>query len=59
MVHHTDSSVIDTVVQLLSGAGFAHMAEAVRILHDDAMKIERSHVPGARSRGGPRAKRRT
>ncbi|MFZ5558391.1 MAG: IS256 family transposase [Pseudomonadota bacterium] len=47
MAHHTDSSVIDTVVQLLSESGFAHMAEAVRILLNEAMKIERSHVLGA------------
>lgn len=47
MAHHTDSSVIDTVVQLLSESGFAYMAEAVRILLNEAMKIERSHVLGA------------
>jgi transposase-like protein len=47
MAHHPESSVIDTVVQLLSESGFAHMAEAVRILLNEAMKIERSHVLGA------------
>ncbi|MGB9606797.1 MAG: transposase, partial [Bryobacteraceae bacterium] len=47
MARHADSGVIDTRVQLRSESGFAHRAEAVRILIYQAMKIGRSHVLGA------------
>lgn len=44
MAHPADSSVIDTVVQLLTENGLPHMAEAVRLLLNEAMRIERSQV---------------
>ncbi len=45
MALHGDSSVVETVVQLLSQAdGLSHMAEVVRILLNEAMKIERAQA---------------
>ena len=44
MAHQPDSSVIETVVQLLCESGLSQMAEAVRIMLNEAMKIERSQV---------------
>jgi putative transposase len=40
----TESNVVETVVQLLCESGLAQMAEAVRIILNEAMKIERSQV---------------
>jgi putative transposase len=40
-----DSNVIETVVQLLSQHdGLSHMAEVVRILLKEAMKVERAQA---------------
>jgi len=47
MAHQTDSTVVETVVQLLSENGFEGMAEAVRILLNEAMKVERAEALGA------------
>ena len=47
MAHQLDSNVIETVVQLLCESGLSQMAEAVRIMLNEAMKIERSQVLGA------------
>lgn len=47
MAHQPECSVVDTVVQLLCESGLSHMAEAIRILLNEAMRIERSQVLGA------------
>jgi putative transposase len=44
MAHQADSSVIETVVQLLSESGLSHMAEAMCLMLNEAMRIERSQV---------------
>lgn len=44
MAHQAESTVVDTVVQLLCESGLSHMADAVRILLNEAMKIERSRA---------------
>jgi transposase-like protein len=44
MAHQPDSNVIETVVQLLCESGLSQMAEAVRIMLNEAMRIERSQV---------------
>jgi len=47
MAHQADSNVIDTVVQLLIENGLPDMAEALRLLLNEAMRIERSQVLAA------------
>ncbi len=47
MTHQPESNVVDTVVQLLCESGLSHMAEAIRILLNEAMRIERSRALGA------------
>lgn len=47
VAHQPDSNVIETVVQLLCESGLSQMAEAVRIMLNEAMKIERSQALGA------------
>jgi putative transposase len=47
MAHQPDSTVVEAVVQLLCENGLESMAEAVRILLNEAMKAERSHALGA------------
>ena len=44
MAHQPDSNVIETVVQLLCESGLSQMSEAVRIMLNEAMRIERSQV---------------
>ena len=44
MAHQPDSNVVETVVQLLCESGLSQMAEAVRIMLNEAMKIERSQA---------------
>ncbi len=44
MAHQPESSVVETVVQLLCESGLSQMAEAVRIMLNEAMRIERSRV---------------
>jgi putative transposase len=44
MTHQADSNVIETVVQLLCENGLSHMAEAMRLMLNEAMRIERSHA---------------
>jgi len=44
VAHQPESSVVDTVVQLLCESGLSQMAEAVRIMLNEAMRIERSRV---------------
>lgn len=47
MAHQPDSTVVETVVQLLCESGLSQMAEAVRIMLNEAMRIERAQVIGA------------
>jgi putative transposase len=47
VAHQPDSTVVETVVQLLCESGLSQMAEAVRIMLNEAMRIERSQVIGA------------
>ena len=42
MAHQIESNVVETVVQLLSESGLSQMAEAIRIMLNEAMRIERS-----------------
>jgi putative transposase len=42
MTHQSESNVVETVVQLLCESGLSQMAEAVRIMLNEAMRIERS-----------------
>jgi putative transposase len=44
MAHQADHNVIETVVQLLCENGLPHMADAMRLLLNEAMRIERSQV---------------
>ena len=44
MTHQADSSVIETVVQLLCENGLSHLADAMRLMLNEAMRIERSQV---------------
>ena len=47
MTHHEDSSVLNSIVELLAENGFDGMAQAMQILLNEAMKLERSAVLGA------------
>lgn len=47
MAHQPDSTVVESVVQLLCENGLESMAEAVRILLNEAMKVERAQALGA------------
>jgi putative transposase len=44
MAHQADFSVIETVVQLLCENGLSHMADAMRLMLNEAMRIERSQT---------------
>jgi len=44
MAHQSESNVVDTVVQLLCESGLSQMAEAVRIMLNEAMRLERIQV---------------
>jgi putative transposase len=44
VTHQPDNTVIETVVQLLSENGMERMAEVVRIILNEAMRIERSQA---------------
>lgn len=44
MTHQPESNVVETVVQLLCESGLSQMAEAVRIMLNEAMRLERSQV---------------
>lgn len=44
MAHQADSSVIEAVVQLLCENGLSHMADAMRLMLNEAMGIERSQA---------------
>ena len=47
MTHEDQSTAFDELLQLLSNQGFAGMAEAIEILMNEAMKLERAEVLGA------------
>lgn len=44
MTHHTDSELLNTVLQLLTEQGTSGFAEGIRLLVNEAMRVERSHV---------------
>jgi len=44
VTHQPESNVVETVVQLLCESGLSQMAEAVRIMLNEAMRLERSQV---------------
>ena len=44
VAHQPDSNVIETVVQLLCESGMDRVAEAVRLMLNEAMRLERSQV---------------
>jgi len=44
MAHVADSTALETVLQVLTQEGFEGLAEAIRILINEAMKVERSAV---------------
>lgn len=44
MAHQSECSAVDTVVQLLSESGLSQISEAVRIILNEAMRIERSRA---------------
>lgn len=44
MAHQREFNVVDTVVQLLCESGLSQMAEVVRIMLNEAMRIERSRA---------------
>lgn len=45
--HHPESKLIDSVMQLLSEHGLDYLSEAIRLLLNEAMKVERAHALGA------------
>ena len=44
MAHQGETTVTETVVQLLNENGLSHMAEAIRLILNEAMRIERSQA---------------
>ena len=48
MAHQQDDNVLEAVMQLLTENGFDGLADRFRILVNEAMKAERSHVLQAR-----------
>jgi transposase-like protein len=44
MAHQADNSVIETVVQLLCENGLSHMTDVMRLMLNEAMRIERSQA---------------
>jgi hypothetical protein len=49
MAHQQQSNVIDQVMELLIDNGFDSMADVMKILFNEAMKIEREEALDARS----------
>jgi putative transposase len=47
MTHQTQANALDTIVELLAEHGFDGMAQAVTVLLNEVMKLERSHALGA------------
>ena len=44
MTHHTDPDLLNTVLQLLTDQGHTGFAEGIRLLVNEAMRVERHHV---------------
>jgi len=44
MTHHTNPELLNTVLQLLTDQGTDGLAEGLRLLVNEAMRLERSHV---------------
>lgn len=44
MAHHTDPELLNTVLQLLTEQGSTGFAEGIRLLVNEAMRVERQHV---------------
>jgi len=44
MSHRTESELLNTVLQLISEQGTGGLAEGIRLLVNEAMRVERSHV---------------
>lgn len=49
MAHQGETTVTETVVQLLNEYGLSHMAEAIRVILNEATRTERSQGAGSRS----------
>lgn len=47
MAHQADDNVIENVVQLLCESGLSHMADAMRLMLNEAMRMERSQALNA------------
>jgi hypothetical protein len=47
MTHQTQPTAFDEVMELLAEHGFDGMAQAVGVLLNEVMKLERSHALGA------------
>jgi putative transposase len=47
MTHQADNNVVETVVQLLCENGLSYMADAMRLMLNEAMRIERSQALAA------------
>ena len=48
MTHQEQSNALDSIVELLAEHGFEGMAQAIEILFNEAMKLQRAAVLGAR-----------
>ena len=48
MTHQEQSNALDSIVELLAEHGFEGMAQAIEILFNEAMKLQRSEALGAR-----------
>ena len=61
MTHHLDSTTISDVLKVLAENGLDGMAEAMRILLNETMKLERSASSSRRhsTKNGPREKSRS
>ena len=53
MTHDEQCTAFDSMIQLLADEGFEGMAEAIAILVNEAMKIERSEALNAEPRRKP------
>jgi len=48
MAHQNNDNKLDAVMEMLVENGFESFADVLRILLNEAMKIERDQAPGAR-----------
>src|SRR6059058_4171050 len=47
MTHQTQTNALDPIVELLAEHGFDGLAQAVTVLLNEVMKVERAHALGA------------